>query len=159
VQIVLLNLLIAIMGDLYDEIQETATEQYLYSKAKVVLEIESQMRKTPLTHPQWLQVLRRRVDAEDAMSAWSGRVAYVKDHMGRVKQVVETISKQLRETEQDAKADFTALAAKQAQLQAQQTEFTNQVFGMNEKLDALLDHVQGNRPRTFSPFMFAACEN
>jgi hypothetical protein len=44
VQIIFLNLLIAIMGDIYDEIQENAKSQFLFSKASIILEFESIMR-------------------------------------------------------------------------------------------------------------------
>ena len=40
VNIVMLNLLIAIMGDQYDIVQESGHEQYLYSKAGIILEYE-----------------------------------------------------------------------------------------------------------------------
>ena len=39
VNIVMLNLLIAIMGDQYDIVQESGHEQYLYAKAQIILEV------------------------------------------------------------------------------------------------------------------------
>ena len=39
VNIVMLNLLIAIMGDQYDVVQESGHEQYLYAKAQIILEV------------------------------------------------------------------------------------------------------------------------
>ena len=58
---VLLNLLIAIMGDKYDMVQESRQEQFLYAKAQIILEYEAWMplafkKKNPKMFPQWYQL-------------------------------------------------------------------------------------------------------
>ena len=62
VNIVLLNLLIALMGDIFDRIQENAQGEFLYARACIVLEFESLLsekyRKSHVEKfPEWLQVL------------------------------------------------------------------------------------------------------
>ena len=62
VNIVMLNLLIAIMGDQYDIVQESGHEQFLYAKAGIILEYEMGMsperKADPALFPEWLQILR-----------------------------------------------------------------------------------------------------
>ena len=58
--IIMLNLLIAIMGDEYVRVQEWGHEQYLYAKAGIIIEYEARMsraeKQDPKLFPEWLQV-------------------------------------------------------------------------------------------------------
>ena len=61
INIVMLNLLIAIMGDKYGEIKETADAEFMYARASIVLEFENMMsarsKQNKEWFPTWLQVL------------------------------------------------------------------------------------------------------
>ena len=72
VNIVLLNLLIAIMGDIFARIQESARAAFLYAKASIIVEFESvskaglfsrclnssrNYKNKEIDYPVWLQVL------------------------------------------------------------------------------------------------------
>ena len=97
INIVMLNLLIALMGDLYDAVQETAYPQYLAAKGQLVLEAEAALRHYTLSadrkkecFPTWLQVLVPRKQAVTEKT-WSGKVAEVKSDLGVVKGMVESV--------------------------------------------------------------------
>ena len=82
VNIVLLNLLIAIMGDIFARIQESARAAFLYAKASIIVEFESvgkaglfsrcrnhskNYKTKDIDYPEWLQVLepQRAADNKD----------------------------------------------------------------------------------------------
>ena len=84
VNIVMLNLLIAIMGDKYAVVQESGDQQYLYAKAQIILEYETRLtreyewlccnkhsygvrgknafRSNKTNFPTWLQLLEVKKD-------------------------------------------------------------------------------------------------
>ena len=97
VNVVLLNLLIAIMGDIFDQIQEHSHAQFLYSKACLILEFEQVL---PSDHwmndtsnhsifPVWLQVLQPiRGDRSDD-DTWSGKMRAIKGAIAKANMVTE----------------------------------------------------------------------
>ena len=66
VNLIMLNLLIAIMGDIFAQIQESARAKFLYSKALIIIEFEDMMsdkdKKDNKFFPTWVQVLRPTAD-------------------------------------------------------------------------------------------------
>lgn len=80
--VVLMNMLIAIMGDLYDEVQDKAAAQATYAKARLILEYESRISKHEMISnqkewfPTWIQVLKRGNFEKDSseVTTWEGRV-------------------------------------------------------------------------------------
>ena len=64
VQIVLLNLLIAIMGDIFDEVQARSSAEACYGRAKLIVQYESLFTESyknahPEFYPRYLFVLKR----------------------------------------------------------------------------------------------------
>merc|ERR1711971_1461989 len=106
--------------------------QYMYSKARLVLEFECRLRSAsdPIRFPTWLQILKPK-EAADSAQTWAGRVAYVKDHMGRVKELVEKVDKKVEQIEKKTADHFAVVQAKQQMFQADQ-------FKMMQKLDAVI---------------------
>ena len=45
INIIMLNLLIAIMGDIFDKIQENAKAEFMFASANIVLEFEETLMK------------------------------------------------------------------------------------------------------------------
>lgn len=86
--IILLNALIAIMGDSYDRVQTNANAEWRCEQAKIVLELEqllyTKQRKDPLMFPTWVHVLKPKPidegDDEDAsqQTQWLGRAGELK---------------------------------------------------------------------------------
>jgi WD40 repeat protein len=116
VNIVLLNLLIAIMGDIYGEIQQNATEQFLFSKTMIILEFESIMpEKDKLDEtkfPPYLQILKPKSDDVDPVEAWSENLMAV---TGEVKKngddirKVEDMTSEVRSELKKCAAEIAAL--------------------------------------------------
>ncbi len=94
VSIVLLNLLIALLGDSVDRVQERQLPSWRYERAQVIVEIENLMRQDQLRDPSlltsWLLVavmqlpagaevrdLWAHVDSQRYRSDWEGRLSAV----------------------------------------------------------------------------------
>ena len=82
VVIVFLNLLIALMGDIFDEVQSKAEEESTYARAKLIVQYESlfstsyKKRNEKELYPAWIHVLRKGKEDEDDKNqdeGWKGR--------------------------------------------------------------------------------------
>jgi len=82
VVIVFLNLLIALMGDIFDEVQSRAEEESTYARAKLIVQYESlfsasyKKRNEKELYPAWIHVLKKgKEDEEDKNEdeGWKGR--------------------------------------------------------------------------------------
>merc|ERR1711988_161047 len=83
VQIVLLNLLIAIMGDIFDEVQARSSAEACYGRAKLVVQYESLFTEAykkshPEFYPRYLFVLKRDEADGTVDTAWAGRIKEIK---------------------------------------------------------------------------------
>ena len=102
VNLVLLNALIAIMGDTYDRVSETKLQRALLGRAQYILEVENRLSGS-LNHralrskrlfPKWLHAVQR---AEKSTSRrgrlekgdWSGRVSAIRDEVARHSRRIE----------------------------------------------------------------------
>ena len=107
VNIVLLNLLIAIMGDIYDSIQENARAQFLFSKASLILEFEEVMgndydESHSAEYPTWLQVLEPiKAKGDSDSESWSGRVQTIKRAITRESKKTATLVDNVNSTTGD----------------------------------------------------------
>jgi len=95
VDIVMLNALIAIMGDTYDRVSETRSEMGLLGQAQLLVEIEKSMsttdRRNACFFPRWLHAIRV-VEADGADEGWSGRLRAIKS---KIDVVDETVKKKV----------------------------------------------------------------
>ena len=83
VQIVLLNLLIAIMGDIFDEVQARSSAEACYGRAKLMVQYESLFTESykkdhPEFYPRYLFVLKRHEADGSGDTAWAGRIKEIK---------------------------------------------------------------------------------
>ncbi|GMH67959.1 hypothetical protein TrST_g4181 [Triparma strigata] len=81
VNIVLLNLLIAIMGELFDKIKENAKATFLFAKANLILEFESIMQANSgqaTRFPEWLQILLPTRADDGGEDTWESRIRTLK---------------------------------------------------------------------------------
>ena len=95
INIVMLNLLIAIMGDIFDKIQENAKAEFMLARAQVVLEFEEVLRANgdmdagnEVWFPTWLQVLVPTLEHKDE-SDWAGRLRALKASITKVEGKLE----------------------------------------------------------------------
>uniref|UniRef100_A0A7S1XUS8 Ion transport domain-containing protein n=1 Tax=Phaeomonas parva TaxID=124430 RepID=A0A7S1XUS8_9STRA len=94
VTIILLNLVITIMGDIFDRVQENARAHFLYGKAKICLDY-AHTRPPPEedleSFPPWIQVLLPKpLEGYDtvAENEWAGRLRALKREIRRVEGIV-----------------------------------------------------------------------
>jgi len=77
VDIVMLNALIAIMGDTYDRVSDTRLARGLQLRARLLLDIEGGMKPSEKTNenffPRWLHVIRLK-EEDEGEAGWSGRL-------------------------------------------------------------------------------------
>ena len=84
INIVMLNLLIALMGDIFDRIQENARNEFLFARGSIILEFENMMSAGELNNkawfPTWLQILEPAAGSDESKEDedWAGRLTSVK---------------------------------------------------------------------------------
>ncbi|GMH83913.1 hypothetical protein TrST_g9417 [Triparma strigata] len=95
INIVMLNLLIAIMGDIFDKIQENAKAEFMMARAQVILEFEVGLRGQEhkstgdeVRFPTWLQVLVPTIESNE-LSDWAGKVRALKLAVTRLERKLE----------------------------------------------------------------------
>ena len=113
--IVLLNLLIALMGDIFNRIQENAQAEFLYARAYIVLEFESLLDKNykndhPEKFPEWLQVLVHASSGDDddnslAMETWKGKMKAIRKGQEAVAEEVGRVKMVMKEGQDSVKAE------------------------------------------------------
>mmetsp|Transcript_12442 Transcript_12442/g.25439 ORF Transcript_12442/g.25439 Transcript_12442/m.25439 type:complete len:757 (+) Transcript_12442:2378-4648(+) len=120
VNVVFLNLLIAIMGDLFDRVQDRSKAEFLYAKAKIVAEFESLIsHKDRLGEgrlskgraggkfPLYLQILQPtpleiQVDGhsksfvDDDAEAWGGKIREMRKNTEEVKKDIASMNEQIK---------------------------------------------------------------
>ena len=89
INIIMLNLLIAIMGDIFDKIQENAKAEFIFARANIILEFEGTLTKKQKENnewfPTWLQVLVPTLENDGSEDgAWVGRVRALKKSINRL---------------------------------------------------------------------------
>jgi WD40 repeat protein len=131
VVIVLLNLLIAIMGDKYDEVQEHAGAEAYYGLAKLVQEYEELIPRSVKAYhendwyPTWIQVLKK--DHEK-----SGRVETSHTWTGRVKAIKEVVDARLSELS-------SAIAKENATVKDQLKSLSSETTSMEERFKKAME--------------------
>ena len=107
VAIVLLNLLIAIMGDSFDRVQENAEDVFQRERAGQLVEMELNMTNEELTNkkyfPEYVNVLMAADGSASGSDSgageeWSGRINILRKHMdARVEGLEKEIKKEMKE--------------------------------------------------------------
>ena len=140
--IVLLNLLIAIMADKFDEVQEHTIAEATYARACLILEYESRMsklaRKAQRTerYPKWIQVLRTGSTEEltkrnwdrGSKTKWQGRIRAIRRAMD------EQLHRLKKATERRLGAMEERLDSQSAQLKASAQRLEEVGTAMEEML-------------------------
>jgi WD40 repeat protein len=104
VNVVMLNLLIAIMGDIFDSVQQNAKAQHIFSKASLILEHESIMRKSQKQSqelfPKFLQIMKPVADEgsiDDEENNWTGRLKSIKNYIRKGLHAQSEANRQIQE--------------------------------------------------------------
>jgi len=123
--IIMLNLLIAIMGDSYDRVSESRRLEQLQQKARVLLEVEmtlsaSKRRDTNL-FPRWIHILAPQTQLE---SGWIGRIGEIKNSIKR-----------------QTKLQTRALTQNLKRVEAKVSALDEKMEGLGERLEAQTDEM------------------
>ncbi|GMH77433.1 hypothetical protein TrST_g9197 [Triparma strigata] len=94
INIIMLNLLIAIMGDIFDKVQESATAEFLFARTQIILEFEEMLKNNNAEwFPTWLQVLTPLHKSDNNTShdadEWTGRVQKVTKTVNKLSEKIE----------------------------------------------------------------------
>lgn len=147
VNIVLLNVLIAIISDTYERVEEKSKARGLLMRARILLEMQDSMTDEMLADevmfPKWLHVIMR---VEDVGSAdiWSGRLHAIKEHITTMEKKVDETEvriihevKQMGESHQRDMAEFSR-------------KIWNAVSAIQKQQEDLLRAVRALEPPTAS---------
>ena len=129
INIVLLNLLIALMGDIFDRIQENAQAEFLYGRACIILEFESLLSESYKKEnldmfPKWLQVLvpagsdEKEKGGDLGTESWGGKMKAIRRGQESVKEDVESVKKEMKEGQESVKTEVESLKAELASIKA-----------------------------------------
>ena len=137
VNIVMLNLLIAIMGDSYDKVQENAFLEYRREKARVLMEIEIMMtkkeRKREDYFPRWLHVLQpTTTGGARSRDRW----------IGRIREIKESVEQQVVNLEHSMRDQFGQ------QLRKQQKEMEKSLEELKDSLHEIKGIVRHTQAHT-----------
>ncbi|GAB5029895.1 wd40 repeat-containing protein [Nannochloropsis oceanica] len=144
--IILLNLLIALMGDSYDKVQENALAQGRYEQAVSVLEIEDMLPQRilqdPRFFPRWVQVLRPKPGADGGMVCDAGADRWG----GRLRQIYKKIEHSEKRLSQDIEGLFNAVGRERKEgggvmeggVGTRLARLEDNVEGLQGKLDQIL---------------------
>ena len=111
VVIVLLNLLIALMGDIFDEVQSKAEQEATFGKAKLIVEYESlfstgyKQRNEKEFYPIWIHVLKKGKEDENQKEeyGWKGRTEELRREILELKEQNKEVTEQYKKIEKQNK--------------------------------------------------------
>lgn len=83
VQIILLNLLIAIMGDTYDRVMEIAEEAYIRELCSLIAEYYKFFPEKEFTDNFCIQLIRVEEGESGDQNNWAGKLTHLKQHMDK----------------------------------------------------------------------------
>jgi hypothetical protein len=134
VVIVLLNLLIAIMGDSYEKVKENETVHALHERAKMIVEMEVQ-------HPSWhtfyefMHVVEAADEDSQQTPEWEGIT-------GRVKQLIDSTNARVDDVQQEIVEMASQVEATKDELAFKMDAMTGRMDGLAGTVDEVKDLLQ-----------------
>ena len=151
VSILMLNALIAIMGDTYDRVSADRLERGLQGRAILLAEIEGAMTEAELKNaslfPRWLHGIRRVNDEAVEETEWSGRLRALKNAVTKVAtelvSVEPNVSKKVHavrdELTQKIDGIESKIVATEAAIVATEAAIDAKVGAIEAKLDKIME--------------------
>ena len=138
VQIVMLNALIAIMGDTYSRVSETRVAQGLQQRAELLVELAATMSKRQRADgalfPRWIHVVQRK-EVDDVEDDWEGQI-------GAIKKTMRAVEAKVGATEAKMEAKMGAIEAQigavKADLGAVKADLEAKMGAVEAKIDQML---------------------
>ena len=155
--IVLLNVLIAIISDTYERVQESAKARGLMARGRLLLEFQDMMNDSQLRtvswFPKWLHAIMRVGDLDDEDQPWFGRVVAMKRQVHQeVEATRKTIKEETANLRAESKADTDGVLAQVKALQSLMVVLSNKIDGVQVKVsEAGTVHVEDEaKPKRMS---------
>ncbi|GMH88768.1 hypothetical protein TrVE_jg422 [Triparma verrucosa] len=145
INIVMLNLLIAIMGDIFDNVQENANSEFLFARAEIIIEIENMLSTSDLKNeewfPIWLQVLVPTQSDEDNGSSdvWQGKMRALRKTMTDVEAKLGSEISDLKAKLQESDAKREIADAKREMAEKESREKADKI---EEMLAVVCAHIE-----------------
>ncbi|GMI11254.1 hypothetical protein TrLO_g10470 [Triparma laevis f. longispina] len=160
INIIMLNLLIAIMGDIFDKIQESAKAEFIFARANIILEFEGTLTKKQKENnewfPTWLQVLVPTLENDGSEDgAWVGRVRALKKSINRLerqaaiaeKKRTEERKSDRRSNEKKAKKLEQTISEIKVKLKESEKQRTEENLELKEMLQILCGNFSADEKR------------
>jgi len=133
--IVLLNVLIAIISDTYERVQESARPRGLMARGRLLLEFQDMMTDSQLRNkkwfPKWIHAIQRLEDLDDAEGPWYGRVVAMKRQVHQeVELTRQTVRLEVKNVREEFKSEVGSLDKKLSSLQQLMLILSNKMDGV-----------------------------
>ena len=160
VAIIMLNALIAIMGDTYDRVSETRLERGLQGRALLLIEIEEAMtqddHKNQALFPRWLHVIKRADDSEEGGAEWSGRLRAIKDSVSKVAKTVNGVEAAVKEgLRQKLDGIGERIGAVEGTLNSIETKLDMRVGAIETTLDTRVGAIEAQLNKIIAQLLLA----
>ena len=160
VAIIMLNALIAIMGDTYDRVSETRLERGLQGRALLLIEIEEAMtqddHKNQALFPRWLHVIKRAEDSEEGGAEWSGRLRAIKDSVSKVAKTVNGVEAAVKEgLRQKLDGIGERIGAVEGTLNSIETKLDMRVGAIETTLDTRVGAIEAQLNKIIAQLLLA----
>ena len=135
--IIFLNLLIAIMGDTFDRVQETAENNKLKELASIMIENELLINRKSLFGDSKYIIVIQEERAEESIESWEGRLQHLKKYMYNV---VESQNKLLKSIEKKIMEEVKEKTEKRGkELEVGASRYINIVWEKTDLLQTMVD--------------------
>ena len=135
--IIFLNLLIAIMGDTFDRVQETAENNKLKELASIMIENELLINRKSLFGDSKYIIIIQEEKAEESLESWEGRLQHLKKYMYNV---VESQNKLLKSIEKKIMEEVKEKTEKRGkELEVGASRYINIVWEKTDLLQTMVD--------------------
>ena len=144
VSILMLNALIAIMGDTYDRVSADRLERGLEGRAILLAEIEGAMTEAELENaslfPRWLHGIRRVNDEAVEETEWSGRLRALKNAVTKVATELVSVEPNVSKKVQAVRDELTQkIDGVESKIVATEAAIDAKVGAIEAKLDKIME--------------------
>ena len=142
INIVMLNLLIALMGDIFDKIQENAGAEFMFARAQIILTYEmvysDLLGKEKENFPKWLQVLVPVLKESEDLDyhEWDGR-------MRALRRAIKDVKTELSEKIDATLLEVQVLRNENAKMQEKKYVDSLALEEIKKMLKMLIPKVEG----------------
>ena len=144
VLIIMLNLLIAIMGDTFDRVQETSENNMLKELASIMVENEMLINRHRMFGEAKYIIIIQEEKADESEVSWEGKLQYLKKYMDKT--VIDQ-SKLLKSLEKEIVQIKEKVEKKGKEMESSANKYFNVIFEKTDYVQTLIDeNIQKYKP-------------